>query len=339
MKKFFICFLSITMMAVACSKSDNPPPVVDEDDDSDDPTEVSFDARLTENKTFKVGERVEFTLQGNPESIDFFSGEEGHEYEYRAGTPMPSGMELRFSIRFNLSASSWPVDNPDWGPLPWDKLALLVSTDFDGDYTFASVSAAEWVDVTDRMTFPPIQSSTQPAGPINLSDLTEIGKPFYFAFRLQDDHPKRPAFLIQNPEWYSILGEDRELIGYVKAGDPGENTFNFQQVDEDPDYPAAIAWTAGPQYNDRFSMRRNNSAASLGKQSWYISKKFDGVQEIMGGGSVSIPIKSVGNEALSRYSQTYQAPGTYHVYFVATVLDEDGERSEVVKSITVVVEE
>src|SRR5690606_37605576 len=143
-------------LTAACTKEDTPPQDTGIDDTENPVEEEDFDVKLEGGTVFKVGEAVEFKLEGDPESINFFSGLPGYEYEYREGKPMPSGMELEFSIRFNLSASSWPVDRPEWGPLPWDKIALLVSTDFDGDYSFLNVKQTEWHDVTNRMTFPEI---------------------------------------------------------------------------------------------------------------------------------------------------------------------------------------
>lgn len=348
MKIILHSLIVVGLVITACSKADDIEDY-NKDDGNVKPENVAFSVKLEEEKRFKVGERVNFKLEGNPESIEFFSGAPGHEYEFRNGKKTPSGMELSFFIRFNLAASSWPIENPDFGPLPWDKISLLISKDFDGDYSFAGVNRATWVNVTNRVTFPSILSSTQQAGPINLSDLTELGKPFYFAFKLKDDHPKRPFFLIQAPVWYSLLSSEKQLIGQMKttspgvAGQLGDDTINFTQVDEDDNNKADVIYTlstvSGAQYNDRFTIRRKNVATSLGKQTWLISKKFDGVQEIMSGGSTSIPIKSAGNAPLNNWSQVYSTPGIYQVYFVAIVLDNEGARHPTPKMLTVVVEE
>ncbi len=299
---------------------------------------ASFDVKLAKSKTFKVGEKVQFELEGAPTSLEFYSGESGQEYDLKNGELRPSGMELDFSIRFHLSASSWPVHNPEWGTIPWDKLSLLVSKDFDGDYSFAGVKKATWIDISDRVKFPTVQARTEPAGPINLSDLAEVGKPFYFAFRLKDDHPKRPAFLIQKLTWNTIMPGGKELIGHLKAGDPGEDTINLQQVDEDPKNRAEVKYFEGPKYNDRFTIRRKNSRGSLGKETWLISKKYDGVKEVMGGVSAPVYIKSLADRAVAGHSHIYTAPGTYEACFVTTTLTADGKKQEEVRRITVVVE-
>ncbi|MEQ7799290.1 DUF5017 domain-containing protein [Pedobacter sp. ASV1-7] len=338
LRKMLYMLVSISLLMEACTKAKVFPK--DEDpNETENTVNIPFDVKLKVNKTYKVGERVEFILEGNPESIDYYSGIYGYEYEFRNGKKMPSGMELDFFIRFNLAAASWPIANPDWGPIPWDKISLLVSTDFDGDYTFGGVKRATWQNVTNRVTFPPILASTQPAGPINLSDLTVIGKPFYFAFRMIDNHPKRPFYLIQSPIWYSVLGNRKELIGHLKAGNPGENTINLVQIDEDVNEKAEVVYTAGPQYNDRFTIRRKSGTTSLGKELWLVSKGFHGVQETLGGFSSSIPIKSPGNTALRNWGQVYLKSGIYQVGFVSTTLDSNGERHQESKVIEVTIED
>lgn len=300
-------------------------------------SEVPFSVK-TKQTSFKAGEKVEFEIQGNPKSVEFFSGESGGEYNMRNGRLLPSGMELSFFIRFHMPAASWPIDNPEWGAIPWDKISLLVSTDFTGDYSFSGIKKATWIDVTDRVKFPTVQARTEATGPIDLSDLTKVGKPFYFAFRLVDNHLKRPAFLIQKPEWYTILPEGKELIGHLKSGEVGENTINLQQVDEDPQNTAEVIYIDGPKYNDRFTIRRKNSRGSLGKQTWLVSKKFDGVKEVLGKKSSPVYIKSIADSPIKNHSHMYSTPGTYEACFVVTTLAADGKKHEDIKKVKIVVE-
>jgi len=44
---------------------------------------VDFDVELSSDNTYKVGEPVSFEIEGNVDNLVFFSGEQGHQYEYR----------------------------------------------------------------------------------------------------------------------------------------------------------------------------------------------------------------------------------------------------------------
>src|SRR5699024_7519932 len=112
--------------------------------------------------------------------------------------------------------------------------------------------------------------------------LTVVGKPFYFAIKYAN-MPGRPQYMIQAPEWYSILPGGKELIGRMrstsKSGvEGGENTIGFEIVDESPKHKAEIAYVTGDaRYDDRFTIRGNRSA-STDAQTWIVSKGFKGVK-------------------------------------------------------------
>lgn len=341
MKKFFLMLVSISLTVMACTKGENPPLGTDPDETGggdETPTETLFNVKL-ENNIFKVGDQVEFKLEGDPEKIDFFSGLPGREYEFREGTPMPSGMKLEFQLHFSLNATNWP------GEITWEPFSIMVSTDFDGDYSFDKIQDATWEDVSDRLRYP-TDRTYQQVGPVDLSDLTEIDKPFYFAIKYTNIEG-RPQYGIQKPIWYSVLPTGDEAIArmrHTNHADGFENSFGFVIVNEDDSYPATsvipVASTDGDaRYNDRFTIRGHSNSNARDLQTWVVSKAFNDVQEVMAGGSVPIPIKSAGNSALSSYVQVYSEPGTYKAYFVATVLDEKGERHEEVKYVTVTIEE
>lgn len=331
MKKLFYLFLSITLFMGSCSKEQSP--LEDEnlgtDDDTDDPIELSFNVKLGENKTFKVGERVGFSLEGDPESIEFFSGQTGNQYENRDGKPLPSGMSLDFRLHT-------PQPEPS-------AFFLMVSTDFDGDFSsFESVTQQNWVDVTDRVTLPSVPSVYAQAGPIDLSDLTVLGKPFYFAIKhvtiLHSTTGAGVSWTIRNPEWRSILEDQtEEVIGRLGPELTSENTMGFKVVHENTEYKTTVSQNEASNDVDRFYIAGNKNAP--GAETWVVSKGFFDVQEIMGDADLSIPIKSAGNSPLTGYSHVYTAPGTYIAHFVAVVVDESGERKEEVKSVEVVIEE
>src|SRR5690606_12054896 len=103
----------------------------------------------------KADERVRFVLEGNPEAIDFYTGELYRQYEFKDG---------RVGTVFN-PILSFMVHTPSHTRR--DQFFVLVSKDFDGDYSsLNSVKSATWQDVTSKMTFPSAASTYTSAGNI-----------------------------------------------------------------------------------------------------------------------------------------------------------------------------
>lgn len=46
-------------------------------------TDVDFDVTLDPSNTYQAGDPVVFNIKGNPDNLLFYSGESGHEYQYR----------------------------------------------------------------------------------------------------------------------------------------------------------------------------------------------------------------------------------------------------------------
>lgn len=90
----------------------------------------------------RVGEPVRFALEGAAESVDFFSGEMFHQWEY-ADKDRLSYSDILFSFRSQLQAG-----------VQVHPVTVKVSTDFDGTYTEERIQAATWTDVTARFTLP-----------------------------------------------------------------------------------------------------------------------------------------------------------------------------------------
>lgn len=90
----------------------------------------------------RVGEPIRFALEGAAESVDFFSGEMYHQWEY-ADKDRLSYSDILFSFRSQLQ-----------GGVQVHPVTVKVSTDFDGTYTEDRIKAATWTDVTARFTLP-----------------------------------------------------------------------------------------------------------------------------------------------------------------------------------------
>ena len=90
----------------------------------------------------RVGEPIRFVFDGEAESVDFFSGEMFHQWEY-AEKDRLSYSDILFSFRSQLQ-----------GGVQVHPVTVKVSTDFDGTYTEEHIQAATWTDVTARFTLP-----------------------------------------------------------------------------------------------------------------------------------------------------------------------------------------
>lgn len=324
---FFIKMLiSTAVLLGACTKGEAP--VKPEDDEDIEVIEKKpFDVKLEGKTTFKVGERVVFTIEGATESIDFFSGQDGHQYEYREGKPGASGIRLNFGLH---------TATPELR-----ALSLMVSTDFNGDVSsFENATHAEqkWIDATDKLQYPPKASTYSDVGPIDLSDFTVVGKPFYFAIKhvtILNNVGGEVAWTIRNLDWVSVLENKEEQIATMKLDRP--NLFGFNVVHQNTQYKTVVSQSEAKKDNiDRFAITGNKNA--VGAETWIISKEFSGIQQIMGEKHRSVAIQSVGNSPLKSYGHLYTTPGTYTAHFIATVLDENERIKEEVKSVAFTIE-
>lgn len=138
----------------------------------------------------KAGQPVTFTLSGEAETVDFYSGEMFHEWEYAKKDRM-SYSDVFFSFRAQMQCTAakyqaYPV-------------SVKVSTDFDGTFTEANITAATWTDISTRFTLPTKPWGTNdgptteeryleegrmiPSGEVNLSPYYDEKSPYlYVAF-------------------------------------------------------------------------------------------------------------------------------------------------------------
>ncbi|WP_353140138.1 DUF5017 domain-containing protein, partial [Pseudopedobacter sp.] len=140
---------------------------------------LDFDASIAQ-ETVKAGDQITFDLKGNANIVTFYSGEIGKDYQYREGRPL----EL-FEPQVSFSS------NANYGTQK-DQMSILVSTEFNGDFTPAGIKASfdagEWVDISDEFYMPEraTPAVTVPSGTFDLSNIiTAEKKGLYFAYRNQ----------------------------------------------------------------------------------------------------------------------------------------------------------
>lgn len=113
-----------------------------------DPFEVELP-----NLTTKVGEPLTINFSGKANSIDFWSGEYGHDYAYATKERIEKAVvKMQFEVCLVNGAQREP-------------LSVKVSTDFDGTMTEEAIKAATWTDVSAAFSIPKELGSSDTKNP------------------------------------------------------------------------------------------------------------------------------------------------------------------------------
>ncbi|MDE5624400.1 MAG: DUF5017 domain-containing protein [Alistipes sp.] len=93
----------------------------------------------------RAGEPVVFALSGEAETVDFYSGEKFHEWEYAAKDRLEySDVFFSFRAQMQCTAAKYQAH----------PVSVKVSTDFDGTFEETNILAATWTDISARFTLP-----------------------------------------------------------------------------------------------------------------------------------------------------------------------------------------
>lgn len=286
-------------------------------EDVDRPT---FDV-LDKDVVVNVGDSLRFNFTGDANIITFYSGEPGSVYEYKDRTQkeLEGTVELSFATRVMNS-----YDLPR-------EVDVMVSTDFNGNYTFDDVSSADWTNISDRFSFSaPVDGKTPstvtPSCALtvtsgcnsDISDLLEPGKPFYVAFRyISLGVPPGPRM---NRQWrvedFSLINEysngstvlaNHESAGWTMVSKGG--------VDEG---------RGGSIQQIRLNFFANNENLDVGLEEWGITQEIDLFKVDPDNG---LAIKNISQNRMEYYAHVYDTPGTYKVVFEASNSNIYGHQS------------
>lgn len=135
----------------------------------------------------KAGEPVTFSLTGNnANNVVFYSGESGHNFDFRERFYADNDMVVNFS--------TWVR----YGEI-YQNLQFLVSNDFNGIYDEESVEAADWVDLSEKFTFSSGVDRT-PSGEVSLKEYAgdDPNAQLYVAFRYRDtEKPRQNNWIVR----------------------------------------------------------------------------------------------------------------------------------------------
>ena len=111
------------------------------------PVDKTF--RITTSKSqYKVGEAVKFEIKGDADAIAVYTGDEGHNYDYKDGQKV----DLRYFVNFesrSASSSSGSVHQEN-------QMALLVSKSFNGTFSYDAIKQADWTNFNSSVYWPPV---------------------------------------------------------------------------------------------------------------------------------------------------------------------------------------
>lgn len=281
-----------------------------------------FEVAVT-TANYKLSDSVQFNISGDPDNITFYSGEPGNEYDKR---DFFSSDEGTLTLQFNSQTRAGAT-------LP-RNISVLISTDFNGEYTEEGVKTAQWTDITNRAVLPANTASNADvvSGEINLDDLKVKGRPMYVAFRYVSENAAGTAQRYWNMGRMFLINKvpgnvDFDITSTIEKG--YFQVVEFQGEDN--------KWTINT--GTASSHRLVHTANAINTQpddDWVVSRGFQ-VFQTLGHKKNAVNVKSISDGTPKTFSWLYSAPGTYKATFIALNADSDTQK-EVIKEVWVTIE-
>lgn len=235
----------------------------------------------------KAGEPITFSLTGNnANSVVFYSGESGHNFDFRERFYADNDMVVNFSTFVRNG-----VDQ---------LLKFKVSTDFDGVYEKEHVEAATWIDLSEKFIFSTGSDNTL-SGETSLKEIAgnDPNAKLYMAFHHKDEREtaNRADWIVRKFELALISPENfrgTNQMGFSKDAWFGVDCLNPKK---NWDITSARAYLAG------------GGTTATANDDWAISKP---VYIRKGTPDKGVSLNSVTSRD---YTYTYNTPGTYKAVF------------------------
>lgn len=273
--------------------------------------------------------QVTFNMEGNADVISFYSGEIFHEYAYKDGHILPTDA-LNMSFEYFAALGTGTV-------IRENQLSVQISTDFNGEMTDEGIGSASWTDITERFSLQQVKDITErTATSADISDLTDVGTPFYIAFKYVTP-PQTTTERYSTWDLFSFSVSQETALG---------STLLFSQSDSpvplyfkgpnDADDPGRSARSVSNSSRIRF---RGNILAKnlpLHAEVWAITPPLVKGDDIDLGPDRPASIKSRIDPVLTAFTYNYTEPGTYKVAFIASNVTTKGEK-KIVKELEIVV--
>lgn len=285
------CFIWPVVFSLACSKEERANYYRPEG-----PVTVNID-----QTNVRVGTPLKLIFTGTADSMVFYSGKIGHQYEYRNRTEI-EGVIPTLSF---TSSRRWGYQE--------NTLQILVSRDFTGqDYSIETIKAATWEDITRLAVLDDNNVNTVfndvPSGEIDLTPFISPN-PVFIAFRyVGETGTTQRTWNIKNFFVHSLLpnGNVNELANISSAGWTLLSVFNPNRV-----------WRLIDNNELRYE---GGNPSQPSNESWAVSKPINLNKVSPDQGQV---IKSKYQFMLRDYRFVYDEPGVYKAVLVSK--SEEGE--------------
>ena len=256
---------------------------------------LSFDV-TTSSTTYNVGDTVHFNFSGNSDFISFYSGEDGHNYEYRNRTTLAGVPQLQFTSYAQYGAQL-------------NTLQLMVSNDFTGTYDSAHIYQGTWTDITSRATLSTGANNT-PSGIIDLSDFLAQQKPIFFAFKYTGTFGSTQKTWTLNNLTLDLLKPDNTTLPVTDIASAGWRQVNILN--------SAAIWSISAT---QLRIAGGNGTAA-DNEDWVITKLLylNSVAP-----DVAVPIKNI-TQIVNSFDYVFSTPGTYKVVFLAANATADAQQ-------------
>lgn len=272
----------------------------------------TFDVKVPKS-TYKVGEPVPFTFNGNPDFISFYSGQFGNDYAFSKGRIMDiKTFSMSFQTRLQAGGQN-------------KQLSVLISSNYNGEKNMADVKAATWTDLTSLFSFSLTTLDYFSSGEVDLSAIvTDKTKPLYVAFRYITLPQTTANGVYRNTVVRNFLFNTKTDAGNSTAMD--QISAGWILLED-----GSILESGRNVVNASsgiLTLRGNITTAGKLVQTevWAISKPVN-LNAIDMGPDKGTPVKGISDPVPSVYNFAYTTPGTYKVVFSAANSTLYGEKS------------
>ncbi len=282
-----------------------------------------FDIEVSK-QIYRVGDSVVFNFRGGADVISVYTGEIRYDYDSINGRIMPSEFKIGFESQIQLSTQT----QSDYQR---NQLYILVSKNFNENYTLEGVSQADWTDVTERFTFPETRSSTfVHSGWGDITDQTgdDDSTKIYVAVK----HVVRDQSMYGDGSLNRIRNLKLQAVNELGATDifthSPSNWTLFSTPNKESDRQTIE--------DTQMTLRNNWRTPNVYTEDWVVSKPIMLHHFTDMGPDHAIGIKSLADSMPKTYTKIYSQAGEYRVVFKAINQSAAG-RKEVLKEVNITV--
>ena len=312
--------------------------------------EQDFDVEIPE-LTVNAGEPLAILTEGTAETIEIWTGEEGHDFEYSDKDRM---QEPVMTVNFKMALQSGTQRHP---------AAIKYSHDFSGEMTEEAILAATWTDVSDEFDFTTFiynvdndedaqDNEPHDAGIVDCTDwFSEDTRTcriafFYHIDAYDADYVDEQTGTAGNGRTFFYLWDM-----WVRSQYPSEETFEevYRQIYAADDSGRDETWPTfvegegfvasdANDYNNRirvysylngkypYVVRLGSTfRPTTDRNSWFVLPELTRPEAKNVGRDTPVLLKDTDEQMQQQYTWTFDTPGTYNVVVVGTIMTLAGE--------------